>query len=229
MMDGNAIVGKSRCIQTRSARVVSASLVFAFVLASCATGRPATPTPAISPIPSVPEATSGRQLVAAPDLRFLLYQGLDQFDGREPRLSALLMGEKPLVLNFWGGLCPPCRSELPEFQKVYEQYGDRVAFFGVDVGQQTGLGTPDDAKRLLQELNITYPAGSTTAGQQALRSYQVRGLPTTIFINADGKIVRSWTGQLSGGKLAEIVADFFNETPTGQSPSREVSWLPSPS
>ena len=139
------------------------------------------------------------------------------------------MGEKPLVLNFWGGLCPPCRSELPEFQKVYEQYGDRVAFFGVDVGQQTGLGTPDDAKRLLQELNITYPAGSTTAGQQALRSYQVRGLPTTIFINADGKIVRSWTGQLSGGKLAEIVADFFNETPTGQSPSREVSWLPSPS
>ncbi len=118
------------------------------MLSACVATRPAAPAPIPSLAPAAPEATPGRNLVTAPDFPFVLYQGADHFGGREARVNALLTDGKPLVLNFGGGLCPPCRSELPECQRVYEQYGDRVAFFGLDVGQYTGLGSPDDARRL---------------------------------------------------------------------------------
>lgn len=190
----------------RAVRAMSAALAVALVLSACVAARPAAPAPIPSPAPAAPEATPGRNLVTAPDFPFVLYQGADHFGGREPRVNALLTEGKPLVLNFWGGLCPPCRSELPEFQRVYEEYGDRVAFFGLDVGQYTGLGSPDDAQKLLRELKITYPAG-TTAIEEVLHAYEVRGLPTTFFINAEGKIVGRWSGQLGGDKLAELVTN----------------------
>lgn len=198
----------------RAVRAVSAALAVALVLGACVAARPAAP----APNPSLaPEATPGRSLVAAPDFPLVLYQGADQFGGREPRVNALLTDGRPLVLNFWGGLCPPCRSELPEFQKVYEQYGDRVAFFGLDMGQYTGLGSPDDARKLLRELNITYPAG-TTEIKEVLYAYEVRGLPTTFFINAEGKIVQRWSGQLSGDKLAELVAGLLSGSASQSAP-----------
>lgn len=198
----------------RAVRAVSAALAVALVLGACVAARPAAP----APIPSLaPAATPGRNLVTAPDFPFVLYQGSDRFGGREPRVNALLTDGKPLVLNFWGGLCPPCRSELPEFQQVYEQYGDRVAFFGLDVGQYTGLGSPDDAKKLLRELNITYPAGTTDI-KEVLHAYEVRGLPTTFFINAEGKIVERWSGQLSGDKLAELVAGLSSGSASQSAP-----------
>ena len=193
----------------RAVRAVSAALAATLVLSACVGGRPAAPAPIPSLAPSAPAATPGRSLVTAPDFPLVLYQGADHFGGREPRMNALLTDGKPLVLNFWGGLCPPCRSELPEFQKVYEQYGDRVAFFGLDVGQYTGLGAPDDARKLLRELNITYPAGTTDI-KDVLHAYEVRGLPTTFFINAEGQIVQRWSGQLSGDKLAELVAGLIS-------------------
>jgi len=201
----------------RAVRAVSAALAVALVLGACVAARPAAPAPNPSLMPAAPEATPGRNLVIAPDFPFVLYQGADHFGGREPRVNALLTDGKPLVLNFWGGLCPPCRSELPEFQKVYEQYGNRVAFFGLDVGQYTGLGSPDDARELLGELNITYPAGTTDI-KEVLLAYEVRGLPTTFFINAEGKIVERWSGQLSEGKLAELVAGLISGSTSQSAP-----------
>ena len=48
---------------------------------------------------------------------------------------------------------------MPEFQRVYEAYGDKVLFFGLDVGRFAGFGGPEDSKRELRELGVTYPAG----------------------------------------------------------------------
>ncbi len=214
MMKPGTAVAPGRRGLVRAVRAVSAALAVAFVLGACVDARPAAP----APNPSLaPEATPGRNLATAPDFPLVFYQGADQFGGREPRVNALLTDGRPLVLNFWGGLCPPCRSELPEFQKVYEQYGDRVAFFGLDTGQYTGLGSPDDARKLLRELNITYPAGTTDI-KEVLYAYEVRGLPTTFFINAEGKIVQRWSGQLSGDKLAELVAGLLSGSASQSAP-----------
>ena len=150
--------------------------------------------------------SSTAYLDPAPDFQFSVYQGAEVLGGNELRLSDL--EGKPLVLNFWAGLCPPCRAEMPDLQEFHNKYGDRITLFGLDVGPFTGLGSNQSGRELLAELGITYPAGFTTDGS-VVREYKVLGMPSTIFITADGKIFRSWTGLLNAAKLLEITDQMF--------------------
>ncbi|MCH7553209.1 MAG: TlpA family protein disulfide reductase, partial [Chloroflexi bacterium] len=114
---------------------------------------------------------------------------------------------KPVVLNFWAGLCPPCRAEMPDLQEVHEEFKDSVLLFGVDVGVFTNLGSQKDARALLEELEVTYPTGAATTN--VLRSYRVFSMPTTLFITPQGEINDRWNGLLSGGKLRELVEELL--------------------
>lgn len=139
------------------------------------------------------------------DFSFTLYQGEDVLGASTVQLSDLL--DKPTVLNFWAGLCPPCREEMPHFQEFYDEFEERINFVGVDVGQFTGLGNPDDAQGLLDDLDVTYPAGYTE-DSDAVKEY-VSGMPTTVFITPAGEVFRSWTGYLSKDKLTEITEEML--------------------
>ena len=136
------------------------------------------------------------------DFPITLYQGAEAVGGSQaPRLSDL-QGQ-PVVLNFWAGLCPPCRAEMPEFQSFADEYAGRALVVGVDLGPFFSLGSQEDAVRLLNELSVTYPAGYTDDAN-VVRELGVLGLPATFFINADGSLHRKWLGPLDGAKLAEI-------------------------
>ena len=139
------------------------------------------------------------------DFSFTLYQGEGVLGASVVQVSDLL--NRPTVVNFWAGLCPPCREEMPHFQEFYDEFEERINFVGVDVGQFTNLGSQDDAKELLADLNVTYPAGFTEDGQ-AVREY-VTGMPTTVFITPQGDVFRSWTGYLSKNKLTEITEEML--------------------
>lgn len=153
-------------------------------------------------------AATGCRGLGVPDLKVSLYQGADVLGAQEVTLSQVLAQGKPLVLNFWAGLCPPCRAEMPDLQEVAAAYQDRVVFLGVDVGPYVLLGSRDDGRALLRDLDITYPAGTTFA-QDVVRGFQILGMPLTIFINADGKVVRRWTGILTRDKAEELVRELL--------------------
>jgi thiol-disulfide isomerase/thioredoxin len=107
-----------------------------------------------------PAASSTDTLPAAPDLEIVMYQGDAAVGGSDVRLSQLWGKGKPVVLNYFAGLCPPCRAELPDFQRLYSDSArDKFTLIGVDVGSFVGLGSRDDGKALLRELKITFPAG----------------------------------------------------------------------
>jgi len=53
-------------------------------------------------------------------------------------VSDILPQGKPVVLNFWGGSCPPCRAEMPDFQAALIEFGENAIFLGLDVGPFTG-------------------------------------------------------------------------------------------
>ena len=115
---------------------------------------------------------------------------------------------QPVVLNFWAGLCPPCRAEMPEFQHFADEYAGRTLVIGVDLGQFFSLGSQEVALQLLNELSVTYPAGYTDdAG--VLPELGVTGLPATFFINEDGSLHRKWQGVLNGEKLGEITEEML--------------------
>ncbi|MCH8297928.1 MAG: TlpA family protein disulfide reductase [Chloroflexi bacterium] len=138
-----------------------------------------------------------------------MYQGQDVVGGQEVNFSGLV-GQKPIVLNFWAGLCPPCRAEMPDLQEFNEKFQDRALLLGIDIGQFTGLGSQEDAQDLLQELGVTYPTGFTTEGG-IIRDYEVLGMPTTIFIDAQGQIFKKWTGALNREVLEEITLEMLNQ------------------
>ncbi|MCH7786856.1 MAG: TlpA family protein disulfide reductase, partial [Chloroflexi bacterium] len=151
---------------------------------------------------------SGAGSVAAFDVS--LYQGQETLGGDDINFADLLDSGKPVVLNFWGGDCPPCRAEMPAFQNVYENHEGELTFLGVDVGTFFGLGTRQDALDLLRELNITYPAGASN--RTPIVNYSVTALPTTIFFGADGKAVQQVSGALSESRMESIVSAMLDSS-----------------
>ena len=143
---------------------------------------------------------------SAPDFEFRLYQGANEIGFREGNLARL--HGQPMVLNFWAGLCPPCRAEMPQFQVFYEEFKDDITLLGIDIGIFTGLGSHGDADALLRELGVTYPAGWTDDGSVP-RKYGVTAMPTTVFISSDGKIFEKRAGAIDANFLARVTQELL--------------------
>jgi len=137
------------------------------------------------------------------------YQGEDVLGGKEVNFTDISRQGRPVVLNLWAGLCPPCRQEMPAFQRVYEDYKDELILVGVDVGPFVGLGSRADAQQLLRDLNITYPAAYAKSAD-IVREYQVLGMPTTVFFTPDGQVLRKVTGFMSEDSLRGEVTALLN-------------------
>ncbi|MFQ6029756.1 MAG: TlpA family protein disulfide reductase [Dehalococcoidia bacterium] len=162
--------------------------------------------------PVTPLTSEGSDSGFAADFRIVAYQGEGVLGGKEVWLSSLFSRDPgvklPVVLNFWAGQCPPCRAEMPDLQQIYEEYQGRILLFGLDVGPFVGLGTREDGRALLEELEVTYPAG-TTFDAGVVGDYRVLGMPTTVFLKPNGEFVRTWTGALNKGKLVELVEELL--------------------
>ena len=142
------------------------------------------------------------------DFPITLYQG-EEFIGASELGFGDLLGGQPIVMNYWASNCPPCRAEMPGFQRVWKRYSDRVLFFGLDIGRFAGFGGPEVSKRQLQSLGVTYPAAAVP-NQQTMQGLRVQGLPTTEFITSEGIVVKSWTGQLNEAKLTEMIESLLS-------------------
>ncbi|HHY54920.1 MAG TPA: redoxin domain-containing protein [Chloroflexi bacterium] len=123
---------------------------------------------------------------------------LPTLDGGEFRLSD--QRGKPVVLNFWATWCGPCQRELPAIERAAEHYRDAVVFVAVDQAE-----TIQTVQRFAEQmgLTITVPLdGEQLVGER----YDVMGLPTTYFIDADGVIRSVWMGEMNSVILAEHIA-----------------------
>ncbi|MQF48930.1 TlpA family protein disulfide reductase [SAR202 cluster bacterium AC-647-N09_OGT_505m] len=137
----------------------------------------------------------------APDFEFTLYEGDNKQNVRDLNLANLR--GKPVVLNFWAGLCPPCRAEMPDLQIFFDEFRDDVTLIGIDIGQFTGLGTRNDAINLLKDKEITYPVGFAVDASVVV-DYEVLVMPTTVFINSRGEIFSKWNGLLNQQVLRDV-------------------------
>jgi cytochrome c biogenesis protein CcmG, thiol:disulfide interchange protein DsbE len=97
---------------------------------------------------------------------------------------------RPVVVNFWASWCPPCVAEMPDFQRVHRRLGDRVAFLGVNQRDQRRA-----AEELARTTGVTYPLAVDPSGR-SFDAFGGRGMPTTVFIRADGTVAEVFAGQL---------------------------------
>lgn len=108
---------------------------------------------------------------------------------------------KPIVLNFFASWCIPCKTELPEFASLAKVESGKVQFIGVDENDTRGPGNA-----IIHSTGVSYPTvfdGNTTLVQ----SFHLIGLPTTLFINSKGVVVKYIAGQISPAVLKQGVAE----------------------
>lgn len=110
----------------------------------------------------------------------------------------------PLVVNFWASWCPPCVAEMRDaFQPLHQRLGDQVAFLGINL-QDTRAA----AKRTLNQTGVTYDLAVDPEGElfSALGGF---GMPTTVFVSADGRVLDTHTGAITEERLQTRIDELF--------------------
>jgi cytochrome c biogenesis protein CcmG/thiol:disulfide interchange protein DsbE len=125
---------------------------------------------------------------------------LPEFDlARYEELLGQLEGT-PVVVNFWGSWCGPCRDEAPDLAAAHAAYGDRVQFLGVDL-----LDARASARDFMAEFGWTYP--SVFDPPAAIRDgLGLLGQPVTLFYDAAGELVDRWPGPIPRAELRTRLA-----------------------
>jgi peroxiredoxin len=126
-------------------------------------------------------------------------------DGQQFALSEL-RGQVVLV-NFWATWCPPCRVEMPGFQRVYEETRERG--FTI-VGLSTDRGARGTVERFLEERGLTFPVALASA--EAIRGFgEPRALPTSFLIDHEGRIRYTVKGIFAEPALRRAVSRLLDE------------------
>ena len=149
-------------------------------------------------------SNAGRPSGSAPNgerlgVTLVAYQGDALLGGGRVDLAGVVGRGKPVVLNFFAGLCPPCRAEMPGFEAAWKRHSDEIILVGADIGPFLSLGSHEDARRLLDDLGITYPAAYVE--EDVVARFNVVGMPTTIFYAAYGREAGRHTGVLTEEQL----------------------------
>ena len=154
-----------------------------------------------------PEASpqaSQRPVVPAPDFTLT-----DQY-GNTHTLSDYK--GKTVFLNFWATWCGPCKSEMPDIQKLYEDYGKNggdlvvlgVASPRTEQNPYTNEGTQEEVEQFLEDNGYTFPVVMDLTGE-TLYYYAISAFPTTFMIDSNGNVYGYVPGALTGDIMESIV------------------------
>lgn len=107
---------------------------------------------------------------------------------------------KIVLLNFWAIWCRYCVTEMPDLESVYHQYqGQGVVILAVN--------TTEDSASIIsfaQKLGLTFPI-MRDVDRTAMRAYQVQALPTTVFIDREGKVRFTQVGMMTKSAMLEKI------------------------
>ncbi|MHB1291661.1 MAG: TlpA family protein disulfide reductase [Sulfuricella sp.] len=110
---------------------------------------------------------------------------------------------KVAVLNFWAPWCPPCREEMPDFISLQNKYRERgLVFIGVALDEKIKV------QAFADEIGVNYPIllGEMEAVDLARKiGNRLGGLPFTVVIDRNGRIVASEVGGLTLARLEKII------------------------
>jgi thiol-disulfide isomerase/thioredoxin len=128
---------------------------------------------------------------------------LSPLDGGPDRKLGELLGSKPVVVNFYASWCGPCVTEMPAFEQVHQEVGDRVTIIGVAYQD-----SDEDARATVERTGVTYPTFGDS-GQDAVTYFGGISMPTSVFIDAGGKVVDVRSRALDADELRSALHDRF--------------------
>ncbi|HEY2812478.1 MAG TPA: TlpA disulfide reductase family protein [Acidimicrobiales bacterium] len=108
---------------------------------------------------------------------------------------------KPVVVNFFSSTCVPCQSEMPAFEQIHRAAGDKITFLGMDVQDTVASG-----QAFIQTVGVTWDMGRDPDAA-ILQKLGGTGLPTTVVLDANGRVVYKHLGALDAGELTKQLRD----------------------
>jgi thiol-disulfide isomerase/thioredoxin len=123
---------------------------------------------------------------------------------------------KVVVINLWASWCGPCRSEVPEYEKVRKSYAGRdVEFIGLTAEDRNT--SADRVKKFLRDVNFGFRLGWVDRDMARTLMNGKGAIPQTLVLDANGHIVNHWTGYApgrSGDKLKRAIEEAYSRTPS---------------
>ncbi len=115
---------------------------------------------------------------------------------------------KVIFLNFWATWCGPCRMEMPSMEKLWQDFKEEdFLILAVNIQEESKL-----VSSFMKEMNLSFPVLLDEKGSVA-RSYGIRGIPTTLFLNPKGETIgtavgaRDWASEESFRLIRELLLE----------------------
>jgi peroxiredoxin len=104
---------------------------------------------------------------------------------------------RPLLLNFWASWCGPCIEEMPAIAE-FARSNEDIAVLGI-----ASMDRPEDSREFVDGKDIDFDLAVDRSGE-VLGRYGSTGLPTTVLIDTDGRVVSTVFGPLDGDDLDSL-------------------------
>lgn len=132
---------------------------------------------------------------------------LRDFEGNSHKLSDFR--SKPVFVDFWAAWCPFCTNEMPEIQKIHEEFGDKLVVIGIHRTDTEDLQT---GKNFADDLGITYLLLSDP-DDSYYRKVAGGGnfMPMAVYFDSQGNLVKKKAGPKSAAEMRNAVEELLNE------------------
>lgn len=181
-----------RVTPRRRRLLVGAALAVVLVAAGAATVRSGA-----APEPSANRAAPGGATVQDAQAQAPMI-GFERFNGERVQLRD--WHGSPVVVNFWASWCPPCVAEMRDaFEPLHQQLGDRIVVLGVAMQD-----TPAAAQDVVERTGVTYELAADPDGA-LFTAFGGFGMPTTVLVDTEGRVVAHHTGALTRRELDGLV------------------------
>lgn len=108
-------------------------------------------------------------------------------------------GKKPVVVDFWASWCPNCRRDMPNLNRFYEKYKDKVEVIGVNLQEQESVVRDFIASRGITFLIALDPSG------QASNAFGIHYTNTHFLIDKNGNLVRTILGDIQEADIVSLI------------------------
>lgn len=180
-------------------------ILFAVALTLFACNKKNNPTDNTNKVEEKEKTTAAAMELSDMPIDNFNFQTMDIMDGNVIKSEEFYKEKALTLVNVWGTFCGPCKEEMPDLAKLYEDYKDKVNFLGVVVDTNVSMDTNvEEAQQIIKDSGVNYKnimPNPTTEDTLV----NITAMPTTFFVNSDGKVLGGFVGKADKDSLAATI------------------------
>lgn len=150
--------------------------------------------------PFVPQTESTTQASSEVGQKVSEFE-LEDFNGQKVKVASA--SGKPIFIDFWAGWCPFCVEEMPEIEKIHQEFKDQLIVLGIHRTETESVGRGTE---FAKERGVTYTLLKDSTGEVYRKLTGGRNfMPYALYIDKDGKIVQVKAGPKTEQEMREAV------------------------